>query len=187
MRRVDLNDDADRPAITPDMKVAALLDAYPELEETLIGIAPAFKKLRNPVLRRTVAKLTSLRQAAQVGGLTLGEMMGKLRKAAGLQDEWDGEDDGSQEKSRRPKWLDDGELVETFDARELIENGGHPLPEVVAATRKLGPRQVYAIVTPFVPAPMIDKLRDAGFLAWNEQLGPETFKTYFGRPAAGPR
>ncbi|MFH1755446.1 MAG: DUF1858 domain-containing protein, partial [Candidatus Latescibacterota bacterium] len=63
-----MTDDTNRPSITPDMKVSALLEAYPELEDVLIGIAPAFKKLRNPVLRRTVAKLTSLRQAAQVGG-----------------------------------------------------------------------------------------------------------------------
>ena len=34
--------------ITPSTKVSELLDAYPELEETLIGIAPPFKKLGNP-------------------------------------------------------------------------------------------------------------------------------------------
>ncbi len=56
-------DGANRPAITPDLKLGDLLDAYPELEDVLIEIAPAFRKLRNPVLRRTVAKLTSLRQA----------------------------------------------------------------------------------------------------------------------------
>ncbi|MHC4830644.1 MAG: DUF1858 domain-containing protein [Planctomycetota bacterium] len=42
--------------ITPETKVAQLLQHYPELEETLIAMAPAFKKLRNPVLRRSVAK-----------------------------------------------------------------------------------------------------------------------------------
>ena len=31
-------------AITPSTKVNDLLNAYPELEETLIGIAPPFKK-----------------------------------------------------------------------------------------------------------------------------------------------
>ena len=59
----------DRPLITPETKVGALLDAYPELEAVLIELAPPFRKLKNPVLRRTVARLTSLAQAAKVGRL----------------------------------------------------------------------------------------------------------------------
>jgi hypothetical protein len=44
---------------------------------------PAFEKLRNPVLRRTVARITTLRQAASVGGVSLGEIIGRLRVSAG--------------------------------------------------------------------------------------------------------
>ena len=58
-------------AISPEMKVATLLKEYPSLEDTLYEIAPAFSKLRNPILRRTVAKATSLRQAAKVAGVEL--------------------------------------------------------------------------------------------------------------------
>ena len=43
--------------ITPSTKVNELLYAFPKLEETLIGIALPFKKLRNPFLRRSVAKV----------------------------------------------------------------------------------------------------------------------------------
>jgi hypothetical protein len=42
--------------ITPSTKVNDLLDAYPEIEEILIGIAPPFKKLKNKFLRKSVAK-----------------------------------------------------------------------------------------------------------------------------------
>ena len=55
------------------------------------------------------------------------------------------------------------------------------MPEVMAAIGKLGPGQIYAIITPFVPAPMIDKVREKGFLTWTEQLGAERFKNYFMR------
>jgi hypothetical protein len=55
--------------ITPETKIAALLEAYPELEPVLIATAPAFNKLSNPVLRRTIARVTSLRRAAEVAGL----------------------------------------------------------------------------------------------------------------------
>ncbi len=61
--------------ITPSITVHALLDAYPELEEVLICIAPPFKKLRNPILRRTVAKVATLKQAASVGGVSIDELI----------------------------------------------------------------------------------------------------------------
>ncbi len=47
--------------ITPSVTVYALLEAYPELEEVLIGIAPPFKKLKNPFLRRSVAKVATIK------------------------------------------------------------------------------------------------------------------------------
>ena len=50
--------------ITPSTRVAEMLDNYPELEDTLIGIAPPFKKLKNPVLRKTIAKMSSKGVAA---------------------------------------------------------------------------------------------------------------------------
>ena len=64
--------------ITPETRVGALLDAHPELEVTLIGIAPTFKALKNPVLRRTVAKVATLEQAARIADLTAFFMLGEL-------------------------------------------------------------------------------------------------------------
>jgi len=69
--------------ITPETKVAALLEAYPELEPVLIAAAPAFNKLSNPVLRRTIARVTSLRRAAEVAGIPMRELVVRLRAAAG--------------------------------------------------------------------------------------------------------
>src|SRR5262249_41576159 len=69
-----------KPAIDPDTTVGALLDAYPEAEAVLIDLAPAFAKLRNPVVRRTVAKVATLEHAAKIGGVSLRTLIGKLRE-----------------------------------------------------------------------------------------------------------
>jgi hypothetical protein len=180
-RRDGVSGAKDSPEITPDMKIGALLDAYPELEHVLIEIAPAFKKLRNPVLRRTVAKLTTLRQAAQVGGVPVGEIIRTLRAAAGVAREWNDETPAAPGEAPRPEWIDRTAPVEIFDASEMIESGGHPLPVVMTAVRKLEPGQIYAVVTPFVPAPMIDKVREEGYQAWTDREGPGRFITYFSR------
>ena len=53
--------------IGPETTVGAMIEAYPELESVLVEMAPAFAKLRNPVVRRTVAKVATLEQAARIG------------------------------------------------------------------------------------------------------------------------
>ena len=70
-------------------------------------------------------------------------------------------------------------MATEFDARKMIEGGGHPLPEVLAALKQLQPGEGYALVTPFTPAPMIDQARNLGFQSWTQQRGPEDFLTTF--------
>src|SRR5262245_47053404 len=74
--------DRDFP-ILPTTTIAALLDRYPHLEDVLIGLAPPFKKLKNPLLRRGVARVASLRHAAAVGGMSVDALVNTLRAAVG--------------------------------------------------------------------------------------------------------
>jgi len=70
--------------ITPATRVAQLLDAYPQLEDLLVKQAPAFERLKNPILRRTVARLTTLERAAGIAGIDVRTLVRRLREAAGL-------------------------------------------------------------------------------------------------------
>ncbi len=170
---------ADRPDITPELKVAALLDAYPELEETLVEIAPPFQKLRNPMLRRTVARVTSLRQAASVGGVPVGSLVATLREAAGLASAHVGEDDvATSETTVKPDWVIDERRVSTFDARPVIEAGDMPLSTIMAALKELAPGQVYTFVTPFLPTPIVERIEQAGYRIWTERVAEAEFRTH---------
>ena len=60
--------------IGPETRVADVLEAHPEAEEILIAIAPQFKAMKNPVLRRTVARVATLEQAAKVAGIQAREL-----------------------------------------------------------------------------------------------------------------
>jgi hypothetical protein len=82
------------------MKVAELLEAWPELEEVLIRLAPAFRRLKNPVLRRTVARVATLEQAAGVGGVAVRDLVGALRRAAGIEEAAGATHPGQREGSR---------------------------------------------------------------------------------------
>ena len=168
-----------RPDITPELKVSALLEAYPELEETLVGIAPPFAKLSNPLLRRTVARVTSLRQAASVGGVPVGQLVGTLRDVAGLTEAWSGDDESTDGKpAPRPDWVIDTARVETYDARAMIEAGDMPLPIIMAALENLAPGRIYTFVTPFLPTPIIERIDAAGYRIWTERVGTDEFRSH---------
>jgi hypothetical protein len=165
---------ADTPLpITPETRVGELLGAYPALEEVLVGIAPAFARLRNPILRRTVAKVATLDQAARIGGIETRELVRRLRQAAGL----DVEDAspatpvpavtapaaglaGAASPADRP-----GEpaIAAVIDADALLNRGEHPLGAVRRALASLGPAEAVCIDSSFVPAPLLDALRAEGY------------------------
>jgi hypothetical protein len=70
--------------ITPDSRLGELLERWPALEDVLVQLSPHFRALRNPVLRRTVAKVATLRQVSSVSGVALGVLIERLRAGAGL-------------------------------------------------------------------------------------------------------
>ena len=43
--------------VNPETKIGPLLDEHPELEAVLVGLSPEFKRLQNPILRKTVARV----------------------------------------------------------------------------------------------------------------------------------
>jgi len=67
--------------ITPATNVAELLERYPELVEVLVGIAPNFKNLTNPVMRKTMARFATLQTAAETAKMPVEELVERLRAA----------------------------------------------------------------------------------------------------------
>ena len=175
----------DRLLIDESTKVATLLEAYPELEAVLIGIAPPFKKLRNPVLRRSVAKVASLRQAAAVARIPASELVKRLREAVGQPPVALRNDDASASYfGERPHWYDPDLVVDFLDERALPDDGPMPLVPLLKRANGLTKGEILEFRTAFLPAPGIDAMARKGFAAWTEQTSPGEFRTYF---TNGPR
>jgi hypothetical protein len=168
------------PNITPDSKLGDLLEQWPELEEVLVALSPHFKALRNPVLRRTVAKVATLRQVSTVSGVPLGTLIARLRAGAGLPSLEVG-DAGGTEPAERPSWAVPSAVARSQDARAAIEAGEHPMPKVMAELAALGEGQVFELVTPFVPAPLVDLARGKGFDSFSVAESENLVRTYFRR------
>lgn len=165
--------------ITSKTKVAELLKEYPELEDVLISIAPPFKKLRNPVLRRTVAKVASLRQAAAVGKIPVVELVNRLRAEVGQSPMDDTPEEQLSYFGPRPAWAACERVTESIDERTTEQNV-MPLNPVIRQASKMAEGEILELVTTFLPAPGIDLMRNKGYRVWSVEEG-ELVKTYFSR------
>lgn len=151
--------------ITPETKVGELLEAWPELEETLVAIAPAFSKLKNPILRKTVARVATLAQAARVGGVEVRTLVGTLRQAAGLPGEPTAAEAAAAGEvlEAPPAWHDEAKIAARIDADEILAKGDHPLGAVQGAVATLPKGGELLLVSSFLPAPLVDAMRKKGF------------------------
>jgi len=165
--------------ITPKTKIADLLETYPELEEVLIAQAPAFTKLRNPVLRRTIAKVTTLNQAATVGGLRVEELVNALRKEIGQSEISDFSRSEAPYITQKPSWYNKRRVAETIDVRDMLHEGEQPVHVVLGAIKKLKKKEILEIIAPFLPAPLLDKSIGLGYKHWVHELSDEEIHVYF--------
>jgi hypothetical protein len=168
--------------ILPSTKVAALLERYPEVEELLIGLAPPFRKLKNPILRKSVGKVASLQQAAAVGHLPVLELVNRLRAAVGqanLPSE-EATRDVDSYLSRRPEWFDTSKIAASIDERASNPDQ-MPVTTVLQAAARLQPTEIIELITTFLPAPGIDILKKKGLLVWSMEDESKLIRTYVSR------
>lgn len=170
--------------ITPETKVATLLEDYPHLQDELIACSAAFGKLRNPVLRRTVARVTSLRQAAMVGGLEIGMLVNRLRRAAGQDDLTDPVSGESiRTDAPVPGWYASERVTGSTNATAMLEAGEHPVLAVLDSLKKMAPGGVHEVSAPFLPVPMIEKAASLGYLHWVRTTEGGGVVVAFGTPS----
>lgn len=149
--------------ISPKTKVGDLLDNFPHLEPVLIAMSPAFEKLKNPVLRKTIARVATLQQVAVVGGLKVDDIVNRMRKEAGQSNESDDKAETSYLSTAVPSWFEKAKIINIMDASPIINSGASPMSEILRRTTLLNPDEIFELRTPFIPAPIIDMLRAKGF------------------------
>lgn len=162
--------------ITPKTLIDELLDAYPELEDRFIEIVPVFKKLKKPVLRRTIAKVTTLKQASVIANISIADLINQLRKSVD-QEEIIIESDMPSIKSK-PEWIKGENIKFEYDATIDLENGNHPVAKVTKDILHLEDDDIYLLITPFIPAPLIKIIEEKGYKTFTEERNSATFHTY---------
>jgi hypothetical protein len=78
-----------------------------------------------------------------------------------------------------PEWFSQDRIVKSLDARTLLARGEHPLEQVQSETALLSRGQIYKLITPFTPFPLIEKIRNEGYDFYIESVGPNETHTFF--------
>ncbi len=167
--------------ITLDTKISELLNDFDGMKDILIDINPKFKKLNNPILRRTIAKLAGVKQAAIVGGMKPVELLNRLREAVGQEKILYAVDSELNDKNMsNPLWIK-GNIKTVLDANEILDKDLNPLVELYKSTQEIQKNEVILIKSDFQPEPLIEEYRKKSYEVYCQKVDKDTFFTYIKR------
>ncbi|HEM48987.1 MAG TPA: DUF1858 domain-containing protein [Caldithrix sp.] len=153
--------------ITSTTKIFDLLAEYPALEEKIIHIAPPFKNLKNPILRKTVGKLATLEKAAQIGNLDIGQFVNMLRKEVGQETIETEVEVKVTWQEGEPEWIK-SQPAEIIDGTEMLNRGEHPLSKINEIMKSLQPDRFVLLMTNFKPIPMIEAMEKQNYTVFHK-------------------
>ena len=165
--------------ITRDTKIGKLLEMDERMQDWLVSLSPAFKKLTNPLLRKHVAPRVSIKDAARIGGLTANEFLRRLEEA-GYEVEYAPEtgQNPSADDCKQAERFD----IQVFDARPFLDEGKDPFLAIQEKLRALGPGEALEVVLDFAPLPLIDIFGKAGYHYCMRHEAGGTVHTLFFNP-----
>lgn len=164
--------------ITPSVTVHELLEAYPELEDVLIGIAPPFKKLKNRIIRKSVAKIATLKHISSVGKVPLNELINKLRIAVG-QPKIDDLYKDEEYFQPKPGWFSLEKISVSIDENKLKDKDRMTLAAILVKAKDVRKGEIIELITTFLPAPGIDIMKSKGYSVWTTKSEDNLIRTYF--------
>ncbi len=169
--------------ITLATKISDLLNDYDGMKNILIEINPKFKKLNNPILRRTLGRVASVKQAAVVGNMDPKDLVDQLRKAVGQEPICEDCEIKSiecyfpEKTVEVPRWADKKPKYR-YNANEMLENDKNPLGEVRKALHKMEEGEIMVLEADFMPEPLIEEFHKDGHETYTHQERDDKFLTY---------
>lgn len=183
--------------------VYSVVTKYPELRDVLKDAGPKFKRLDNPVMFNTVARVTSLEQAAKIGGVYLRELLYRLNEVIGLGREYLAAEKaaiGDALKSGKgmaraveaaskhaaagkgpeadtiPGWI---EKAAAFPRLDVRFDGADPFDRVSKIAEGTKPGGGFILIQSFEPIPMVRYLAGRGFESYTYRKTADEFWIYF--------
>lgn len=177
-----------RLPVTSGDTVSDVLARDESLVDVLVQYAPHFAKLRNRALRRMMARLVTIEQAARIANVPADRLVRHLNEALGLSSE---SADLAQEEAASAKGRAEqaathpaSATIVELDVREDLRSGREPFSKIMSAVAALGANDVLLLRTIFEPAPLFGVLAKRGFASESRANGRDDWSSWFWRPDA---
>lgn len=164
-------------------RISTVLARDARMLDVLLAASPSFSHLRNPLLRKTMAKLATVEHAARVARIDPQDLLTRLNAAlAGeaVPDEPIRRTDAPVEPTLPLSLarLSAEEIVEC-DVRADLRAGREPLNTIMAAARRVGPGQALRLRAIFEPVPLYPVLARKGFTHFTERVADDDWCVWF--------
>jgi uncharacterized protein (DUF2249 family) len=174
-------------------RVSTVIAGDESLIDVFVSLSPAFERLRVRGMRRVMARLVTVEQAARMAGVDVDELVSRLNAhdaatpdAISRGKEGDGDDMLTADAGPRPQALaaiPDDRIV-MLDVRDELRAGREPFSRIMAALRTVPPGGAFSVRAIFEPVPLYAVLKKQGFDHWTERLAEDDWLVWFYPSAA---
>jgi hypothetical protein len=160
-------------------RLLAIFEEYPALEEKVMQMAPIFRNLTNPVLRKTVGKLASVEKVAKIGKLDPTSFLNALRQEAGLPTIDEYMEETVEIPGDAPDWIS-GQPLHLIDGTAMLAEGTHPIGLITAQMQEAASGKFILLQTNFPPLPLIEAMEKQDYLVFHKESEGE-HQTFIGK------
>lgn len=175
--------------VTADDRVSDVLARDESLVDVFVRYAPHFAKLRNRAMRRVMARLVTVEQAARTANVPSAQLVRDLNAALGiapqavdaLQSDPLPEVSPQVEQAAELRHPAAARVVE-LDVRDALRAGEEPFSKIMAAVSGLRDEEVLHLRTTFEPVPLFAVLGKRGFVHESRANSADDWSAWFWRP-----
>jgi TusA-related sulfurtransferase len=174
--------------VTAADKVSDVLARSESLVEVFVRHAPHFAKLRNKAMRRIMARLVTVEQAARTANVPAERLVSDLNEALGIAAS---PADVAEPAPASPAAREESALthpknanVVELDVRDDLRFGREPFSKIMLAVAGLADDDVLLLRTIFEPAPLFSVLARRGFAHESRANAADDWSAWFWRQDA---
>jgi TusA-related sulfurtransferase len=160
--------------INADTKISELIKHNASVIDRLVILRPAFKKLKNPILRKVLTPRVSISQACKMGNCTVEEFFLSVRDLG-----FEPENFSDTEKQiHETKFSIEGKNEFYLDIDNYLETSKDPFPIILNAIKEKENNSVICLCSSFDPVPLKQILSEKNILFFSVKSGENKILTY---------
>lgn len=171
-------------------RVSTVIGRDESLIDVFVSLSPAFERLRSPGMRKVMARLVTVEQAARMAGIDADELVSRLNghdaAADAAAQTTEAGNVMATETGARPAALAaiDEERIVVLDVRDELRAGREPFSLIMGALRSVPEGGALVIRAIFEPVPLYAVMKRQGLEHWTEELAADDWRVSFYPPAA---